>query len=71
MSAWLISHDVPMRLNVARKSLLNPAPCAKWLPGRLLSTSSPLRRASDPRIRELGREIFDDYAALRDSYSTE
>jgi hypothetical protein len=38
---------------------------------RRLSTAPPLllqRPASDPRIRDLGREIWDDYAALREHY---
>jgi hypothetical protein len=44
---------------------------------RVLSTStSPLLLASrtsdldDPRLRSLGRQIADDYAALRDDYGT-
>jgi hypothetical protein len=45
--------------------------------GRILSTSTSPRllasRASDlddPRLRSLGRQIADDYAALRDDYGT-
>ncbi|GJN86615.1 hypothetical protein PLIIFM63780_010196 [Purpureocillium lilacinum] len=41
---------------------------------RLLSTSFPPRRedrkAPDPRIRDLGRQIADDYATIRDTYAT-
>lgn len=41
---------------------------------RLLSTSFPPRReerkAPDPRIRDLGRQIADDYATIRDTYGT-
>ncbi|KAL7944679.1 Alpha/Beta hydrolase protein [Trichoderma barbatum] len=40
-------------------------------PSRVLSTAKPLLSSSrDPRIRDLGRRILDDYATIRDTYAT-
>ncbi|KAK0386457.1 hypothetical protein NLU13_6293 [Sarocladium strictum] len=35
---------------------------------RSIVTTCPRRKADDPRVRDLGREILDDYAAIRESY---
>lgn len=38
---------------------------------RGIATTAPRRRDADPRVRDLGREILDDYASIRESYGTE
>ncbi|KFA62815.1 hypothetical protein S40285_03805 [Stachybotrys chlorohalonatus IBT 40285] len=59
------------------KSVLSTAPsclmsryCPPPLPLHRAFTSERPRDNSDPRIRDLGRQISDDYAALRDSYAS-
>lgn len=35
---------------------------------RGIVTTLPRRKDDDPRVRDLGREILDDYASIRESY---
>ncbi|KAL7932273.1 Alpha/Beta hydrolase protein [Trichoderma chlorosporum] len=49
------------------RSLLHLQP----FPSRALSTAKPLLSSGhDPRIRDLGRRIHDDYATIRETYAT-
>ncbi|RFU75476.1 triacylglycerol lipase [Trichoderma arundinaceum] len=50
------------------RSLPNLRPSASY---RFFSAAKPvLRPSNDPRIRDLGRRILDDYAIIRDNYAT-
>ena len=67
MSSWLVRRNAPVCLASSRNSL-RPAARPIPQPWRSLSSSSTRQQDGDPRIRDLGREISDDYASLRDSY---
>lgn len=64
MSKWIVLHSAPKRIHALRLKRVQRPPT--WR--SLSSTSRSLQQHSDPRIRELGREICDEYATLRDSY---
>jgi triacylglycerol lipase len=75
MSSWLtLKHATPLWPRTTSRTLpvllrrgtRPPTAC------RSLSTSPKRlsRDGADPRIRDLGREISDDYASIRDSYDT-
>ncbi|KAF4468415.1 hypothetical protein FALBO_4707 [Fusarium albosuccineum] len=53
-------------------ALKNPPCRAQWhpIPRQAFSSGRHLRRDEDPRIKALGREISDDYATIREKYST-
>jgi triacylglycerol lipase len=70
MSAWLLRGNAPIRrLNGPASKLRLPLAATRQQPCRTLSSSPyALRRDGDPRIRDLGREISDDFATVRDTY---
>ena len=49
-------------------SLLSPPPQLHRVHGRALCASAHVGK--DPRIPDLGKEIIDDYAQLREHYGT-
>ncbi|KAM0278924.1 hypothetical protein ACHAQH_004891 [Verticillium albo-atrum] len=65
-----------MKVRLARFALrVSPAPApiapARAAQSRALSTTSQVSKDShDPRFKELGREILDDYAQVRDHYES-
>ncbi|CAM1501041.1 Fc.00g102030.m01.CDS01 [Cosmosporella sp. VM-42] len=80
MSRWLLRYtDRPPVSSFALTSLgtastplrsqWKPSSCR---PSRTFSTRAYLRRKDngDPRLRDLGRQISDDYATIRDHYAT-
>lgn len=67
MSSWLVRQNASIYLASSRIDPRSPArPFTQ--PWRSLSSTRSRQQDGDPRIRELGREISDDYATLRDSY---
>ncbi|KND88898.1 Lipase 2 [Tolypocladium ophioglossoides CBS 100239] len=66
MSRWLPRYSI--------STLAGRQPQCQHLPHlscrRRLTTSLSHRRNSDPRIRDLGRQIADEYAAIREAYAT-
>jgi hypothetical protein len=59
----------------ARASVRSTRPCSRTLPVLLqpvirLHFSSTALRSEDPRIANLGREIKDEYAVIREKYGT-
>ncbi|EHK26562.1 uncharacterized protein TRIVIDRAFT_59787 [Trichoderma virens Gv29-8] len=54
-----------------RSRLRVSLPNLRSSPSRVLSTARPLLSSGhDPRIRDLGRRIHDDYATIRETYAT-
>ncbi|KAI5462700.1 Alpha/Beta hydrolase protein [Mariannaea sp. PMI_226] len=75
MTQWLISCRKPASAAFPRPLLFcAPSSLSKWHGesrcSRSFSTGHRLSREGDPRIRELGREISDEFATIRDKYET-
>ncbi|ODA83100.1 hypothetical protein RJ55_01609 [Drechmeria coniospora] len=66
---WLTRYYSPPSLAAGR---LRPhsTPACRLRHGRTLTSSPFLHHSSDPRVRNLGREISDEYASVRDVYLT-
>ncbi|TWU71176.1 hypothetical protein ED733_000537 [Metarhizium rileyi] len=62
-------HNVEMR-KCAQRSASLASLHTRQFPRRHFTSSRHAHRARDPRIRDIGRQIEDDYAALRQHYAT-
>ncbi|POR38551.1 Lipase 2 [Tolypocladium paradoxum] len=67
MSRWLPRCNTPILAGRRPRRQHLPRPSCRR---RSLTTSRPRRRDSDARMRDLGRQIADEYASIRESYAT-